>query len=65
MTTIMPEGEAIRNAVKWISEQRTRHPDIPVHKLVGDAGLRFNLSPKEQEFLARFCKGESRSQEEP
>ena len=58
MTTIMPEGDAIRNAVKWISEQRTQSPDTPVHKLVDDAGFRFNLSPKEQDFLSRFCKEE-------
>jgi hypothetical protein len=56
MTTIMPEGDAIRNAVKWVSEQRTRQPDTPVAKWVEDAGFRFNLSPKEQDFLARFCK---------
>lgn len=56
MTTIMPEGDAIRNAVKWVSEQLRREPDTPVQKWIGEAGFRFNLSPKEQEFLARFCR---------
>ncbi len=56
MTTIMPEGDAIRNAVKWVSEQRTQYPHTPVQKWVSEAGFRFNLSPKEQEYLVRFCK---------
>lgn len=58
MTTIMPEGDAIRNAVKWIAEQRIQFPDAPVRKWLNEAGFRFNLSPKEQEFLSRFCNEE-------
>jgi hypothetical protein len=56
MTTIMPEGDAIRQAVKWISEKRDLDSRIPTQKLVDEAGLKFNLSPKEQEFLLRFCR---------
>ena len=52
----MPEGDAIRNAVKWISEKRQEKTDVPVHKLVEEAGWKFNLSPNEQDFLFRFCK---------
>lgn len=58
MTTIMPEGQSIRNAVKWVSEKRKENPDISIHKLVDEAGMRFNLSPKEETFLLRFCKEE-------
>ena len=56
MTTIIPEGEAIRRAVKWISEKRQEEPGIKIHRLVDEASMRFNLSPKEQAFLVRFCK---------
>lgn len=56
MTTIMPEGESLRKAVQWISEQRKQDPDIDVLQLVEKASLTFDLSPKDQEFLFRFCK---------
>ena len=58
MATIIPEGDAIRNAVKWVSENRQKEPDTPVRKWVEQAGMRFNLSPKEQEYLYRFCREE-------
>jgi hypothetical protein len=51
--TIQPEGENLRNAVKWISEKRKESPDTPLSKLIAEAGARFNLSPKDAEFLAR------------
>jgi hypothetical protein len=59
MTTLMPQGDAIKKAVQWISEQRLEHPDAPVHQWVSQAGLRFNLSPKDEAFLLRFCKEKS------
>jgi hypothetical protein len=58
MTTIMPEGESIRNAVKWISEKRKENPDSKIRECVNEASSRFNLSPKEQEYLLLFCKNE-------
>ena len=53
--TIQPEGEPLRNAVKWISEQRQegRSDD---KQLVAAAALKFNLSPKEANYLQRFLK---------
>ncbi len=51
MTTIIPPGEILRRAVKWISEQRQERPEEPITKLVDEAALRFDLSPKDQEFL--------------
>ena len=56
MTTVMPEGEAIRKAVKYISAQLDEKPGLPAHKLVQDAVLRFDLSPKEAEFLMEFYR---------
>ena len=56
MSTIIPEGEAIRNAVKWISEQRKDHPQKKLMDLVDSAAFRFNLSPKEAESLLRILK---------
>jgi hypothetical protein len=56
MATIIPEGEALRNAVKWISEKCAENPGAKAQKWVSEASARFNLSPKEQEFLIQLCK---------
>ena len=54
MTTVMPEGEAIRRAVKWISIELQEDPNKPLQKLINDSVLRYDLSPKEAEFLTEF-----------
>ncbi len=56
MTTVMPEGEALRRAVKWISDEINDNPDKSVQKLVNEAVARFALSPKDTEFLMSFYK---------
>ncbi|MDY7002048.1 MAG: hypothetical protein SVS15_09750 [Thermodesulfobacteriota bacterium] len=55
MTTVMPQGELLRKAVTWISEgiQETKK-DTAV--LIDEAAVRFNLSPKDSEFLTKFFK---------
>jgi len=47
-----PPGENLRRAVKWISDERQARPDAKLAKLLDEAGLRFDLSPAEQEWLA-------------
>ncbi len=56
MTTIMPEGDSIRKAVKWISDMLQEAPGKSVQKLVNEAVLRFDLSPKEALFLTEFYR---------
>ncbi len=56
MTTVMPEGDAIRKAVKWISNQKQEHPDLELRDIVNRAILKFDLSPKDAEFLFKFYK---------
>ena len=56
LTTIMPEGEAIRKAVKWISANHEEKPDIPINKLINEAVMKFDLSPLDSEFLRGFFK---------
>jgi hypothetical protein len=59
MTNIMPEGEAIRKAVKWISAGCQEVPAPPLKELIQQAIVRFDLSPLEADFLMRFYqKGE-------
>jgi len=43
---VIPKGESIRKAVRWISDQRRHDP-----KTVEVACLRFDLSPLEEEFV--------------
>jgi hypothetical protein len=54
MTTIMPDGESIRKAVKWISDELQEDPNKSRQKLINEAILRFDLSPKDSEFLTNF-----------
>jgi len=57
--SIQPEGEDLRKAVKWISEQRQDDPDQRLPALVEAASQRFNLSPRDETFLLRFVRGKS------
>ena len=52
--TILPEGEQLRRAVKWISEKRIDDPGAGLPKLIGEACLKFDLPPKDAESLMRF-----------
>ena len=54
MGTIQPEGENLRKAVKWISEERKYNPEAKPIKLVEEACLKFDLSPKDADYLTRF-----------
>lgn len=58
MSQVMPQGEALRKAVKWISDRKQEEGCPPLHRLVQEACLKFNLSPTDGEFLFRFIKGE-------
>jgi len=54
--SIQPEGEDLRKAIKWISEMRQEEPDKSLNRLVEEAGAKFDLPPKDQEFLYRFIR---------
>ena len=58
MTTIQPDGEMIRKAVKWISEERQTDQSKNHRQLIEAASLRFNLSPVEVDYLSNFLKKE-------
>ena len=56
MPTIMPEGERIRQAVKYISAKRMEDEKKPIRKLIQEASLKYNLSPKEEQDLVNFYR---------
>ncbi len=48
---VMPEGESLRRALRWLDERAREGPVKDRLKLVGEAGTRFDLTPVEEEFL--------------
>ena len=56
MHDLLPDGEDLRRAVKWVSSNLQDNPDQPVHPLVQQAIFKFDLSPKDAEFLIGFYR---------
>ncbi len=56
MTHPLPQGENLRKAVKWISNERKADPDKDPLALAEKASIRFDLSPGDSEFLTRFVR---------
>ena len=56
MATIIPEGEEIQKAIKWVSMNLEEKSDQPQQKLVEKAVFKFDLSPVDTEFLIGFFK---------
>ena len=54
MPTVMPTGEDIRRAVKWISENLEENPSQSRIKIIEQAVFKFDLSPFDSEFLMNF-----------
>jgi hypothetical protein len=52
MSAIGLEGDAIRNALKWLAERRLEEPAAPRLELIDEAARRFDLTPLAVEFLA-------------
>lgn len=52
--TIMPQGENLRKAVQWISEQRQEAPTKSMAKIIEQASLKFNLTPAEALYLEHW-----------
>jgi hypothetical protein len=62
MHDLLPEGEDLRRAVKWISGNLQENPGQAVQPLVHKAIFKFDLSPRDAEFLIGFY---SKRKEEP
>jgi hypothetical protein len=56
MTTIMPASELTRKAIAWICEKQEEGDEQSLDRLVEAAAVRFNLSPRDVEFLQRFYR---------
>lgn len=56
MHDILPEGEDLRRAVKWISGSLQECTDKSILQLVQEATFKFDLSPKDADFLIDFFR---------
>jgi len=54
MATIMPESEHVQKAIKWVSTNLEEGK--PLQKLVEQAVFKFDLSPKDTDFLNNFFR---------
>jgi hypothetical protein len=48
---VLPHGEHVQRAVRWISQRRREHVDVAPVALVDEAARIFNLTPVEGEWL--------------
>ena len=60
--SIEPEGEDLRKATKWISLERSHGPAASLDSLIERACVKFDLSPKDAEFLMRFFTDTGKAQ---
>jgi len=54
MKELLPEGEELRRAVKWLSDSLKENPGQSVPLLVHETIFKFDLSPVDAEFLVRL-----------
>ena len=56
MSTTLPRGEKLRRAVRFVSDRLREDDPPPLAALVNEATLRFDLTPKESEYLIQFYR---------
>ncbi len=50
---ITPSGDKMKKTLCWISEMIKDHPEKSREKIISEAEIRFDLSPKECDFIDR------------
>lgn len=56
MSSLLPEGEDLRRAIKWVSAHLLENPEQKLGPLVQEAIFKFDISPKDAEFLLNFYR---------
>ena len=56
MSHLMPEGDNLKAAILFITEERESKKGRTLVQLVDAACIRFDLTPGEGEFLMRFVR---------
>ncbi|MFP4391972.1 MAG: hypothetical protein ACOC43_04920 [Desulfohalobiaceae bacterium] len=57
MSTIMPNEKKLQDALKWIGAQKEEQGKSE-QVLVQEAAFRFNLTPKQEQYLLRLYCGQ-------
>ncbi|HEY8492684.1 MAG TPA: hypothetical protein VIN04_02255 [Myxococcota bacterium] len=52
---------ALERAIRWLSDRRRETPDAKPLALAEEAARRFDLSPRDTEFLIEFARGPKES----
>lgn len=56
MATIIPRGEAVKKAVRQISDRLKNEDKANIEKLISEAVFQFKLTPREAQFLYHFYR---------
>ena len=56
---ILPSGDKMKKTLCWISEMVRSHPERSRQQIIGEAQIRFDLSPKECGFIERNLAGDA------
>lgn len=56
MHDLLPDGEDLRRAIKWISGNLQENPGQPLAPLLQEAVFKFDLSPRDADFLIDFYR---------
>jgi hypothetical protein len=56
MSTVMPENESVQKAIKWISANLEESKKDSIPKIIEKAVFKFDLSPKDTDFLLGFFR---------
>jgi len=56
---IVPSGDKMKKTLCWISETIKEHPEKNRQQIISEAEIRFDLSPKECDFIDRKLRDDS------
>ena len=56
---ILPSGDKMKKTLCWISEMLKTHPEKNRQQIITEAEIRFDLSPKECDFIDRKLRTDS------
>ena len=55
---ILPAGDKMKKTLCWISDMFKTHPEKSRQQIISEAEIRFDLSPKECDFVDRKLRGD-------
>jgi len=61
MSTLQPEGESMRRAIRFVSDALREDPERPLGPVIDEAALRFDLDPRQADYLIEFYRRARRS----